>query len=499
MKKILFPLFLCLAPYLFAQNEIEVKSQVADAIGELREFVAIPNDALDGDDMYRNLMWLKRKFGERNFNTAELSTDNLPLFFAATPVNNEKPTVLIYMHFDGQSVDPSQWEQEDPYKVVLKAPEGNGFKALSFGEMGDDIDYDWRLFGRSTSDAKGPIVAFLNAMDLLQKDGKEIPFNIKLLLDGEEEKGSVPLAGAVDRYRELLQADFLMIVDGPLHSSGAPTLVYGCRGITSLELTVHGASRPLHSGHYGNYAPNPAFQLAHLLTGMKDADGRVTIPGYYQGIVLDSTDLAMLGSVPHNAVEIGEQLQFRSPEKVGGSLQESLQYPSLNIRGLQSAWVGERARTIIPATATASLDLRLVMETDGEHLKNLVREHIEKQGFTVLDHVPSKEERLAHDKIVTLEQGTVTPAFRTDPQNPYGKFLLQNLSATFDREVVQIRTMGGTVPTAHLVRALDIPALIVPMVNHDNNQHAPNENIRIGQLAYGIKMFHGILSSTPNP
>jgi len=449
--------------------------------------------------MDRHLMWLKQKFGARNFNTAELATENIPLFFAATPVDNEKPTVLIYMHFDGQSVDPSKWEQQDPYKVVLKAPQGKDFKTMSFEELGDDIDYDWRLFGRSTSDAKGPIVAFLNAMDLLQKDGKEIPFNIKLLLDGEEEKGSAPLARAVDRYRELLQADFLMIVDGPLHSSGAPTLVYGCRGITSLEVTVHGSNRALHSGHYGNYAPNPGFQLAQLLAGMKDADGRVTIPGYYDGIDLDSTALAMLGSVPDNAGEIGEQLQFRTPEKVGGSLQEALQYPSLNIRGLESAWVGERARTIIPTTATASLDLRLVMETEGEHLKNLVRDHITEQGYTILDHVPNKEERMAHDKIVTLQPGGVTPAFRTDPDNPYGKFLLNSLGSTFDREVVQIRTMGGTVPTAHLVRALGIPALIVPMVNHDNNQHAPNENIRIGQLAYGIKMFHGILSTAPAP
>src|SRR5690606_22496229 len=215
MKKNLFPLFLCLAPCLFAQNEMEVKSQVADAIGELREFVAIPNDALDGNDMNRNLMWLKQKFGARNFNTAELATENIPLFFAATPVDNEKPTVLIYMHFDGQSVDPSKWEQQDPYKVVLKAPQGKDFKTMSFEELGDDIDYDWRLFGRSTSDAKGPTVAYLNAMDLLQKDGKQIPFRVKLLLDGEEETGSAPLARAVDRYRELLQADFLMIVYGP--------------------------------------------------------------------------------------------------------------------------------------------------------------------------------------------------------------------------------------------------------------------------------------------
>lgn len=499
MKKILIPMFLSFCPCLMAQDPVEVKSQVADVISELGEFLAIPNDALDPDDIQRNLMWLKRKFGERNFNTAELPTDGLPLFFAATPMDNEKPTVLIYMHFDGQSVDPALWDQDDPYKMVLKAPDGEGFKTLPFSALDNDIDYDWRLFGRSTSDDKGPIVVFLNSIDLLQKDLGELPFNIKVILDGEEEKGSAALPKAVQRYGELLQADFLMIVDGPMHPSGGPTLVYGCRGITTLELTTYGPVLPQHSGHYGNYVPNPGFQLAQLLAGMKDTQGRVIIPGYYDGISLDSPTLELLGSVPDREAELAEELQFKSPEKVGATYQESLQYPSLNIRGLASGWVGDRARTIVPASATASLDLRLVVETEGERLKGLVKGYIEKQGFTVLDHVPDKGERMAHDKIVTLVQGHVSPAFRTALDDPYAKFLLKALADTFDGEVVQIRTMGGTVPIAPFVKAMDIPALIVPMVNHDNNQHSPNENVKIGQLAYGIKMFYGILSRTPLP
>ncbi|NDV44553.1 M20/M25/M40 family metallo-hydrolase [Flagellimonas sediminis] len=496
MKKIISFLSLILSFSLFAQDDVAVKSQVADAIKELQEFIAIPNDALNPDDIDRNIMWLKRKFGERGFNTTVLDTDGLPLFFAALPMSNDKPTVLIYMHLDGQSVDPSKWDQPDPYKMVLKVPEGDGFKTVSFDELNDDINYEWRLFGRSTSDDKSPIVMLLNTIDLLKQDGKEIPFNVKVILDSEEEKSSEPLPKAVKQYRELLEADFLMIVDGPVHSSGEPTVVYGCRGITSLSLTTYGPIKPQHSGHYGNYAPNPGFQLSQLLASMKDGEGRVLISGYYDGITIDETTKAVLKSVPDSDAEIAERLQFKTPEKVGSFYQEALQYPSLNIRGLGSAWIGDKARTIVPESATAELDLRLVVESDGNRLKKLVKDHIAKQGFKVLDHEPTKEERMQFDKIVMVKEGSVTDAFRTDLHNPYGQFLTSTMKNIFGKDVIQIRTMGGTVPIAPFINELKIPAFIVPVVNPDNNQHSPNENVKISQLAYGIKAFYGILSST---
>ncbi|TAI46733.1 M20/M25/M40 family metallo-hydrolase [Flagellimonas allohymeniacidonis] len=496
MKKWLLWTGLMTSFFVHAQDSLTLKSQVAKSIEELQDFVAIPNDALNADDIDDNLIWLKRKFGERGFNTAELETENLPLFFAALPVDDTKPTVLIYMHFDGQSVDPSKWNQPSPYQVVLKKPDEDGFETVPFEELKDDIDYNWRLFGRSTSDDKGPIVMFLNAIDLLNKEGKEIPFNVKVILDGEEEKSSKPLPKAVKQYRDLLEADFLMITDGPVHPSGKPTLIFGCRGITSLTITTHGPYKPQHSGHYGNYAPNPGFQLAQLLSSMKDKDGRVTIPGYYDGITLDETVMATLKSVPDSDSEISQKLQFKSHEEVGNFYQEALQYPSLNIRGLGSGWIGKNARTIIPESATAELDLRLVPETDGGRLKELVKNHISEQGYHILNHTPSKEERMVHDKIVTVSEGSVTDAFRTDLDNPYGKFLQEVLKKTFQEEVVRIRIMGGTVPIAPFINELKIPAFIVPMVNPDNNQHSPNENLRIGQLAYGIQAFYGVLSSS---
>ncbi|SDR94917.1 Acetylornithine deacetylase/Succinyl-diaminopimelate desuccinylase [Maribacter dokdonensis] len=494
MKKLLTLTFLLLFFTAHSQDSILIKSKVANAIGELREFVAIPNDALNADDIDSNLYWLRKKFTERGFNSTILETEGLPLFFAALPMDDNKPTILFYMHLDGQSVDATKWDQPDPYKVVLKSKTEDDWKTESFSELNDDINYDWRLFGRSTSDDKGPIIMFLNAIDALKKDAIDIPFNVKVILDSEEEKSSAPLPQAVRTYKDLLKADFLVINDGPVHVSGKPTIVYGCRGITTLSITTHGPIKPQHSGHYGNYAPNPGFQLAQLLATMKDTNGKVLIKGYYDGISLDDATLAILKSVPDNADVINSNLAISNPEKVGGFYQEALQYPSLNIRGLGSGWVGEKARTIVPATATAELDLRLVPESDGTKLKNLVKEHIKNQGFHIMNTEPTLEDRLKFDKIVTIKEGSVTDAFRTDLNNPFGNNIVKTMESKFGEKPVQIRIMGGTVPISPFINELKIPAFIVPMVNPDNNQHSPNENLKIGQIAYGIKLFYALLS-----
>ncbi len=495
MRKLFAVLVTFASSIAFAQDDAQIKSQVSLAINELRDFVSIPNDALEHADINRNITWLTKKFSERGFNSTVLPTDGESLFFAALPMEDSKPTILFYMHLDGQSVDPTKWDQPNPYTVTLKSKDDDTWKTQPFDSLVNNLNYDWRLFGRSTSDDKGPIVMLLNTIDLLKKNGVTIPFNVKVILDSEEEKSSRPLPKAVKEYRNLLKADFLVINDGPVHASGKPTVIYGCRGITTLSLTTHGPIKPQHSGHYGNYAPNPGFQLAQVLASMKDANGKVLIDGYYDGVTLDEPTLAILKSVPDDPNTINQNLAIKTPEKVGRFYQEALQYPSLNIRGLGSGWIGKKARTIIPESATAEIDIRLVPESDGNRLKNLVKKHIRNQGFYITDKNPTKEERMAHDKIITVTEGSVTNAFRTDLDSSYGKFLVKRLNDTFGEDVVQIRTMGGTVPIAPFINELKIPAFIVPMVNPDNNQHSPNENLRIGQIAYGIKAFYGILST----
>ncbi|AMC10572.1 acetylornithine deacetylase [Lutibacter profundi] len=498
MKKLVIAYFILSVFSGFAQESTQLNTQLKKSIEELKDFVSIPNDALNENDIQQNITWLTTKFKARGFNTKVLSTEGLPLFFASLPIQENKPTVLFYMHFDGQSVDTSKWEQDNPYEIVLKKQSKNGWEKLDWSELNKTVNYDWRLFGRSTSDDKGPIVMLLNAIDLLKKNNKKIPFNVKVILDSEEEKSSKPLPKAVAENRALLNADFLIINDGPVHPSKKPTLVFGCRGITTLTLTTYGPITPQHSGHYGNYAPNPVFKMAHLLSSMKDTNGKVIINGYYDGIAIDKATERILKSVPDDIVTLHNTLAIKSPETVGHFYQESLQYPSLNVRGISSGWVGKKSRTIVPNKATAEIDIRLVPETDGNNLKNLIKKHIKNKGYYITSNEPTLDERKKYANIITIKEGSVTKPFRTDLNNPYGVWIDNILKSTFKKDVVKIRIMGGTVPISPFINELKIPAFIVPLVNPDNNQHSPNENLEIGQIAYGIQTFYAILSSPIN-
>ena len=165
------------------------------------------------------------------------------------------------------------------------------------------------------------------------------------------------------------------------------------------------------------------------------------------------------------SMAINEYLAIKNPDKVGAFYQEALQYPSLNIRGLGSGWIGDEARTIVPESATAELDLRLVPETDGQRLKNLVREHVKSQGFYVTDSEPNRELRMMHNKIARITESGVTDAFRTELNNPYSDHLSNVLQTAFNQDIVKIRIHGGTVPIAPFVNELNIPAFLIPMVN----------------------------------
>ncbi len=347
------------------------------AINELREFLAIPNDALNPEDIVKNINWLEEAFGKRNFDTEILETDRTPLFFAKKTFHDSYPAILFYMHFDGQSVDRSKWQQDDPYIAVLKQKNNDEWTEIDWNKINGRLDRDWRIFGRSSSDDKGPIVMLLQAIDAMSENNLKSKVNIKVILDGEEEKGSRHLTAAVKKHKSLLQADHLVINDGPMHLSGKPTLIFGCRGNTSINLTVYGPRNHQHSGHYGNYAPNPVFRMSHLLASMKNEKGQVIIPGYYDGIELNPEVRQLLAKVPDDRNIIHSTIGIVKPEEVGQNLQEALQYPSLNVRGISAAWTGEESRTIVPAEAIASIDLRLVPESDPDLLKKLIKGHIE--------------------------------------------------------------------------------------------------------------------------
>ncbi|WP_332369093.1 M20/M25/M40 family metallo-hydrolase [Spirosoma telluris] len=481
------------------QLDALVEKQLWPAIDELSDYVSLPNDAVNAEDILKNITWTEKAFAKRGFQTTVLKTAQLPLVLAEKTSPKATKTVLFYFHLDGQPVRPSEWHQKDPWVTVLKAKAGAG----EYKELGGDmpktaVNDEWRLFGRSTSDDKGPIIMMLNALDIAQAEKKTPPFNIKIIIDTEEEKGSGGLKSALDSYKDKLKADFMIVMDGPMHSSNIPTLTFGCRGNAGFTMTTYGAITQQHSGHFGNYSPNPAFRLARLITSMKDEQGRVLIPGFYDGISFDEATRKIMAAVPDNKQDINKNLLIADEEKVGANYQESLQYPSLNIRGMKAAVVGKGSGTIIPEEAVASFDIRLVPETDGKRMVDLVRKHIEKQGFTVLDHVPTPEERLKYSQIVFFEGNAGTPAFRTNINEPMGSWLRKAVMNGFGKDPVIIRIMGGTVPVVPFIQALKVPAVIVPLVNMDNNQHSPNENLRLGNLRSGIKTCLAILT-TPLP
>jgi acetylornithine deacetylase/succinyl-diaminopimelate desuccinylase-like protein len=336
------PLFALLAVLLGAgtlgaqQLDRDTMTRLADeqtrpGMYELAELLAIPNVAADTANIRRNAEWLQSAFEARGFEARILPTDGNPLVWAERRFEGNDRTVLFYAHFDGQPVEAARWDQPDPFEPVLKAPTAEDeFEIIPMERLDGEIDPDWRIFARSASDDKSPIVMLLRAIDALDAEGVAPTSDLRVILDGEEEAGSPHLAAAVRRYRDLLEADAMLIIDGPRHPSDAPTMRFGARGIMALTLVTYGPRRPQHSGHFGNWAPNPARRLAHLLASMTDDWGRVTIPGFYDGIEIPDAVRPLLDAVPDDEAGLMRDLAIGAPDSVGTSLQEALQYPALD-------------------------------------------------------------------------------------------------------------------------------------------------------------------------
>ena len=499
--KIIPIFFLFIAP-VYGQSDIkdEVFDLAMNNMDEFVEFLSYPNDSSFSEDIYNLIEWTKNKFKSLDFLMTELETSSIPLLLAEKKIHDDLKTILIYLHLDGQPVDITRWNQEDAFKPVFKKNENgifieddwNKIASYNYSELDDK---DIRIFARSSSDAKGPVMMLIQALKFMKLKNIDQEFNIKLIMDFEEEIGSPSLPSAVEVHKEKLESDALLIFDGPQHASGLPTLNFGNRGISSITLKTYGPIVPQHSGHFGNYAPNPVFRMSNILSSMKDENGIVKIKGYYDGINITDEVKKYLDAVPDNEDEMKDKMEFKTPESVGNSYQEAIQYPSLNVRGIRSGWVGSEVRTIVPSECIAEIDVRLVIETDGYKLHDLIKKHIESLGYIVTDKEPSKEMRLKYDKIVRFNSRVSYPAFRTDINSDLGIWLKDVMVKTFGKEPVLKRTSGGSVPISPFVNTLNIPAVGVPTVNKDNNQHSPNENIKITNYIKGIETFIGILSS----
>jgi len=472
-----------------------VDSHQKEIVTELLETLAIPNVAADRANIRRNADHLGALLGRHGFTAELLETSGNPLVFGSMNVPGATRTILFYCHYDGQPVDPKAWKQPDPFTPVLRRGQMEQQPDTIDPRTAARFEHDWRIYARSASDDKSPIIALVSAIDALKASSLAPAANVRVILDGEEEAGSPSLVPAISKYRDRFHADLMVILDGPVHSSGRPTVVFGARGIATVTLTVFGPKSGVHSGNYGNWVPNPAARLAALLASMKDDDGRVRVAGFYDGIPRPSPEeRAMLDAVPDDSARMLQAFGVASPERGFPKLQDALQFPTLNIRGLSSAHVGAGARTIIPDRAIAAIDIRLVKETRAEDLVAKLRAHIARQGYRLVDSDPDEHTRAAFPKIARL--AIVDPyinAFRTSVSNAQARALVEAVTQASGRPPVQLRTLGGTVPIAPFIDALGFPAVIVPLVNFDNNQHEENENVRLGTFFDGIVTVAAVL------
>lgn len=467
-------------------------------IDEFTRLLAIPNIASDTPNIRRNAQFVLEMMQRRGLNPRLLeakSKDTPPAVYGEWKVAGATRSIILYAHYDGQPVDPKQWTASPPFQPTWRsAAMESGGQIVSLPATGE-INSEWRLYARGASDDKAGVMGILTAFDALRAQQLAPSVNLKFLFEGEEEAGSAHLGEIIDANKELLQSDAWIICDGPVHQSGRKQVVFGVRGDQNVDVTVYGAKRPLHSGHYGNWAPNPAMTLARLLASMKDDSGRVTIAGWYDGVErLGDAERRAIAEAPAYDDELRAQLGLARTEGNGKLLMELINEPSLNINGISSGDVGALARNVIPTTASVVLDLRLVKGNDHQRQVQHLIDHIRKQGFYVIDRDPTDEDRKLHALIakVTARKGGYN-AERTRMDLPISIAVINSVQSTSKDPIVKLPTAGGSLPLSIITERLSTVTITVPIVNYDNNQHAENENLRLQNLWDGIETLAAVM------
>jgi acetylornithine deacetylase/succinyl-diaminopimelate desuccinylase-like protein len=459
-------------------------------IDEYFQLLSIPNIATDQMNIRRNADLIVAMLKKRGV-AAQLveAPDVNPVVFGEIRTPGATRTIVFYAHYDGQPLDPREWATP-PFSPVLRdrSLEKDGqIIPLPVAKF----DPESRIYARSAGDDKAPVIAILAALD----SGAKPKSNIKFVFEGEEEAGSPNLGQILEAHKALFSGDVWLICDGPVHQTRRQLIAFGARGITQVDVTVYGPRRELHSGHYGNWAPNPAMMLVKALSSLKDDNGKVLIDHYYDGIEpLSATEKRAIAEAPDFDEELKKELWLGSTEGAPKKLIELLQLPSLNIRGMASSRVGAQASNVIPSTATATIDMRLVKGMDHARTVERFIEHFRKQGFFVVDSDPSAEVRMSHEKVARIvSKGFGYNAVRTSMDLPISQEVIRAVESARGPSV-KVPTMGGSVPLEMIERAVGTHTITVPIANHDDNQHTFNENMRIQNLWDGIELMAALLT-----
>ncbi len=502
MKFVLPLLFFVLATFAAAQAPLGEYRQANEhrLLDEFVRMLAIPNVASDTPAIRKNADFLIDRMRKAGLNPRLLEAADgrvPPVVYGEFNTPGAARTIIFYAHYDGQPTDPADWTGSKPWEPVLRSGSlEKGGRTIPFPKAGGKIDPEWRIYARSASDDKAGVFAILTAFDALIAKGIKPTVNIKFFFEGEEEAGSPNLREILTKHKDLLKADAFIVCDGPVHQSGRKQVVFGVRGDVNVEVTLYGARRPLHSGHYGNWSPNPALLLAKLLGSMKDDKGNIIVNGWADDVEpLGPAEMKAIGDAPQYDEQLKRELGIVYTEGGGKSLLERINQPSLNINGIKSGDVGEQARNVIPTTATTVLDLRLVKGNDHIRQVAKLRKHIESQGYHVIDRDPTDDERQRHRLIAKFVHvpGSYN-AQRTRMDLPVSLAVVEAVQSTVSDPIVRMPSLGGSLPLSIISETLGMPTITVPIANHDNNQHAENENIRIQNLWDGIETFASLMT-----
>jgi acetylornithine deacetylase/succinyl-diaminopimelate desuccinylase-like protein len=464
-------------------------------VADFVTLLSMPNVATNVADVERNAAYIEQELKARGFTTRQLAAapGTPPSVFAQMRVPGARRTVIFYAHYDGQPVGQRGWITK-PFEPSMRTtlPEA---QPVDWQHAVGALDPQWRLFARSAGDDKVTIQAMLSALDALHAAGIRPSVNIKLLYEGEEEQGSPHLADLVGKNLDLLQGDLLIMGDGPMHQSGRQMVNFGNRGIASLTLTVYGPMRPLHDGHYGSWAPSPTVMIARLLASLRDDDGHILIPHFYDDVTPASpADLAALAAMPPVEDELKRALGLARtigpPRLADGYLE-----PTLNVRAIHAGDAGPSAANAIATHADASLDFRLAPGETPAHARELFESYLTQQGWFIVRSDPDLATRLSHPRIVRIvwdPGGSI--AVKTPLDLPACKAVVASIARTVGYQPIELPIVGASSGMSDVVGQLHVPMVGVSIANYDDNQHAQNENLRLGNLWDGIEVYAGLVA-----
>ena len=464
-----------------------------EIVRELAELLAIPNLASDSVNIRRNARLIMQMLQRRGARAQLLETaGSPPAVYGELRTPGATKTVVFYAHYDGQPVDTAQWTTA-PWAPTLRSRLGGPI--ITMPTQPGTVQGEWRLYARSAGDDKSPIVAFLSAIDALRAGNVTPTVNLKFFFEGEEEAGSSHLRAMLSEHRDLLTGDVWLFGDGPVHQSRRQQVVFGVRGVMGLELTTYGPTRALHSGHYGNWAPNPLVSMANLIASMRNDDGRILIDHFYDDVQpITRAEREAIATVPPPDSALRVELQLAHTEANDAPLLERIMLPALNVRGINGGGVGALSTNAISTVARASIDFRLVPRQTPARVRELVEAHARKQGFFITHADPTSEERRMHPRILRLDWEEGYPAQRADMSLPVSRAVVRATEMGVGERVIVIPTFGGSAGLYHFDEVLRTPLISLPIVNHDNSQHASNENLRLQNLFDGMQVYAGIIA-----